>query len=41
VIVWQFNEGQFHLGPDAAANWNAKGVTSLNQWHQRLQKALP
>lgn len=41
VIVWQFNEGQFHLGPDAAANWNAKGVTSLNQWHQRINKALP
>ena len=41
VIVWQFNEGQFHLGPDAAANWNAKGVTSLNQWHQRIKKALP
>lgn len=41
VIVWQFNEGQFHLGPDAAANWNAKGVTSLSQWHQRIQKALP
>ncbi|QZP32396.1 alginate O-acetyltransferase AlgX-related protein [Pseudomonas sp. DR48] len=41
VIVWQFNEGQFHLGPDAAANWNAKGVTSLNQWHQRIDKALP
>lgn len=41
VIVWQFNEGQFHLGPDAAANWSAKGVTSLSQWHQRLRKALP
>jgi alginate O-acetyltransferase complex protein AlgJ len=41
VIVWQFNEGQFHLGPDAAANWNAKGVTSLSQWHQRIKKALP
>jgi alginate O-acetyltransferase complex protein AlgJ len=41
VIVWQFNEGQFHLGPDAAANWNAKGVTSLSQWHQRIDKALP
>lgn len=41
VIVWQFNEGQFHLGPDAAANWNAKGVTSLGQWHQRIDKALP
>ena len=41
VIVWQFNEGQFHLGPDAAANWNAKGVTSLNQWHLRIKKALP
>ncbi|SDU70899.1 alginate O-acetyltransferase AlgX-related protein [Pseudomonas mandelii] len=41
VIVWQFNEGQFHLGPDAAANWNAKGVTSLSQWHQRINKALP
>ena len=41
VIVWQFNEGQFHPGPDAAANWNAKGVTSLNQWHQRIKKMLP
>ncbi|SEE54122.1 MULTISPECIES: alginate O-acetyltransferase AlgX-related protein [Pseudomonas] len=41
VIVWQFNEGQFHLGPDATANWNAKGVTSLSQWHQRINKALP
>lgn len=41
VIVWQFNEGQFHLGPDATANWSAKGVTSLSQWHQRLDKALP
>ena len=41
VIVWQFNEGQFHLGPDAAANWNAKGVTLLSQWHQRINKALP
>lgn len=41
VIVWQFNEGQFHLGPDAAANWNAKGVTSLIQWHQRINKVLP
>ncbi|MFJ7284586.1 twin-arginine translocation pathway signal [Pseudomonas sp. NPDC099000] len=41
VIVWQFNEGQFHLGPDAAAHWNAKGVTSLSQWHQRINKALP
>jgi alginate O-acetyltransferase complex protein AlgJ len=41
VIVWQFNEGQFHLGPDASANWNAKGVTSLSQWHQRIKKALP
>lgn len=41
VIVWQFNEGQFHLGPDAATNWNAKGVTSLSQWHQRINKALP
>lgn len=41
VIVWQFNEGQFHLGPDAAANWNAKGVTSLTQWHQHIDKALP
>lgn len=40
VIVWQFNEGQFHLGPDAATQWNAKGVTSLNQWHQRIKKAL-
>ena len=40
VIVWQFNEGQFHLGPDAAANWNAKGVTPLSQWHQRIDKAL-
>lgn len=41
VIVWQFNEGQFHLGPDASANWNARGVTSLSQWHQRIKKALP
>lgn len=41
VIVWQFNEGQFHLGPDAAGQWNAKGVTSLSQWHQRINKALP
>ena len=41
VIVWQFNEGQFHLGPDATAHWNAKGVTSLSQWHQRITKALP
>ncbi|WP_283180314.1 MULTISPECIES: twin-arginine translocation pathway signal [unclassified Pseudomonas] len=41
VIVWQFNEGQFHLGPDGAANWNAKGVTSLSQWHQRINKVLP
>ena len=41
VIVWQFNEGQFHLGPDATANWSAKGVTSLSQWHQRINKALP
>jgi alginate O-acetyltransferase complex protein AlgJ len=41
VIVWQFNEGQFHLGPDASANWNAKGVTSLSQWHQSIKKALP
>lgn len=41
VIVWQFNEGQFHLGPDAAANWNAKGVVSASQWRQRIAKALP
>ncbi|WP_454863578.1 alginate O-acetyltransferase AlgX-related protein [Pseudomonas hormoni] len=41
VIVWQFNEGQFHLGPDATDNWSAKGVTSLSQWHQRINKALP
>ncbi|MEO8642791.1 twin-arginine translocation pathway signal [Pseudomonas sp.] len=41
VIIWQFNEGQFHLGPDAAVNWNAKGVTSLSQWHQRINKVLP
>ncbi|MHC8367204.1 alginate O-acetyltransferase AlgX-related protein [Pseudomonas sp. ZT5P21] len=41
VIVWQFNEGQFHLGPDAAGNWNAKGVTSLSQWHLRINKVLP
>jgi alginate O-acetyltransferase complex protein AlgJ len=41
VIIWQFNEGQFHLGPDAVANWDAKGVTSLNQWHQRIKRALP
>ena len=41
VIVWQFNEGQFQLGPDASANWNAKGVTSLSRWHQRINKALP
>jgi alginate O-acetyltransferase complex protein AlgJ len=41
VIVWQFNEGQFHQGPDAAANWNSKGVISVSQWHQRLKKALP
>jgi alginate O-acetyltransferase complex protein AlgJ len=41
VIVWQFNEGQFNLGPDASANWNAKGVTSLSQWHQRIKQALP
>ncbi|MDQ0122929.1 alginate O-acetyltransferase complex protein AlgJ [Pseudomonas lini] len=40
VIVWQFNEGQFHLGPDATANWNAKGVTPLSQWHRRIDKAL-
>ncbi|VVP43568.1 hypothetical protein PS838_04981 [Pseudomonas fluorescens] len=40
VIVWQFNEGQFHLGPDAAANWNAKGVIPPGQWHQRIEKAL-
>lgn len=40
VIVWQFNEGQFHLGPDATAQWNAKGVISLNLWQQRIQKAL-
>ncbi|RRV03754.1 twin-arginine translocation pathway signal [Pseudomonas sp. v388] len=41
VIVWQFNEGQFHQGPDAAANWSAKGVVSLGQWQQRVKKALP
>ncbi len=41
VIVWQFNEGQFHQGPDASANWNAKGVVSLSQWHQRIKQALP
>ena len=40
VIVWQFNEGQFHQGP-ASTNWSAKGVVSLSQWHQRLKKALP
>ncbi|MBD8496235.1 twin-arginine translocation pathway signal [Pseudomonas syringae] len=39
VIVLQFNEGQFHLGPDAP-QWNAKGVTSLSQWQQRLRKVL-
>lgn len=39
VIVWQFNEGQFHLGP-SATNWNAKGVIPLSQWQQRIQKAL-
>lgn len=40
VIVWQFNEGQFHQGPDAA-NWSAKGVISRNEWQRRLAKALP
>jgi alginate O-acetyltransferase complex protein AlgJ len=40
VIVWQFNEGQFHQGPDAAANWNPKGVLSLKQWRQRVAEAL-
>ena len=41
VIVWQFNEGQFHQGPDAAANWSAKGVMSRSEWQRRLAKALP
>jgi alginate O-acetyltransferase complex protein AlgJ len=40
VIVWQFNEGQFHQGPDATTQWNAKGVISQRQWQQRIQKAL-
>ena len=40
VIVWQFNEGQFHQGPDAAANWNAKGVVPVGQWRHRVSEAL-
>lgn len=40
VIVWQFNEGQFHQGPDAAANWNPKGVMATAQWRKRVAEAL-
>lgn len=39
VIIWQFNEGQLHLGPDAS-QWTARQPPSRSEWLQRLDKAL-
>lgn len=40
VIVWQFNEGQFHSGPDATGQWDAPSIIAPQLWRDRMTAAI-
>ncbi|MDI4664462.1 twin-arginine translocation pathway signal [Xanthobacter autotrophicus] len=40
VLVWQFNEGPFHSGPQAADQWDAPSLMSPATWRERMGAAI-
>ena len=40
VVVWQFNEGPFHSGPQAADQWDAPSLMSAPAWRERMLAAV-
>lgn len=40
VLVWQFNEGPFHSGPQAADQWDAPSLMSGETWRERMRAAI-
>ncbi|MFS8036189.1 alginate O-acetyltransferase AlgX-related protein [Xanthobacter sp. AM11] len=40
VIVWLFNEGPFHSGPQAADQWDATSLMSRETWRDRMLAAV-
>lgn len=40
VIVWQFNEGPFHSGPQATDQWDATSIMPPQTWRDRMLAAV-
>ncbi|QRG08123.1 twin-arginine translocation pathway signal [Xanthobacter dioxanivorans] len=40
VIVWQFNEGPFHSGPQSTDQWDAPSIMSPQAWRDRMLAAV-
>lgn len=40
AIVWLFNEGPFHSGPQAADQWDAASLMSPQTWRDRMLAAV-
>ncbi len=40
VIVWQFNEGAFHSGPDSTAQWDTPSIMPPQVWRDRMSAAI-
>lgn len=40
VIVWLFNEGPFHSGPQATDQWDSASIMSPQTWRDRMLAAL-
>ncbi len=40
VVVWQFNEGAFHSGPAASAQWDSTSLMQPQVWRDRMAAAI-
>ncbi|MEP9354461.1 twin-arginine translocation pathway signal [Xanthobacter sp. KR7-65] len=40
VLVWQFNEGPFHSGPQATDQWDAPSIMAPQAWRDRMLAAV-
>ena len=40
VVVWQFNEGPFHSGPESPDQWDTASLMSPQTWRERMQQGV-
>ncbi|MFG1345096.1 twin-arginine translocation pathway signal [Xanthobacter autotrophicus DSM 431] len=40
VLLWQFNEGPFHSGPQATDQWDAPSIMSRDSWRSRMLASI-